>query len=503
MARLILEQYEHFVKSNRALIEEDPIGFIKNESSFKDYVEALSEAIEEPEAFRKVAYRERDVILEAAGDVEGSEGRAWAILYFPILAEVYQTPLISKLLTVFTTSEKRVVIPRKVVFGEIIDLDGTVKSTVELPSSQAVRPDLKTLDVPEGKTNIFTSLSIPSGVKAKINQRYFAITKVKLTDEGNPVTIDTVIRPDFSGNFSGVVTFKASGDSKDVTVYINGNVNFETGDIVVTKTIQTDSSDSITFNSVTVETRINVYGKDLGKVKATLKVKDEIKLQLDEDNSFFVELIDEQIQDFKDIYNLDLLASIIEVVKLQFALNKDADVTSLLKLSEPDMNAYGNTASINFGSLPSYLNPANISDVYSLVVPKILAVANNIEKVAHVTPQFLVASRKMATVLETLQSWVSSQMNTQGEGRIGPVASALQYSRFQVLKSDTVDDDKIYVVYKANVRSAAALIDIVYKPIYVHKSDVDGVAKQYIKTRTAVVVADPRKVGVVTVQNII
>jgi len=83
------------------------------------------------------------------------------------------------------------------------------------------------------------------------------------------------------------------------------------------------------------------------------------------------------------------------------------------------------------------------------------------------------------------------------------VVLAKRFNRSNILDIKLVDDDKIYVVYKANVRSAAALIDIVYKPIYVHKSDVDGVAKQYIKSRTAVVVADPRKVGVVTVQNII
>lgn len=502
---LILEQYESYINENRSLIESDPVGFIKDNTAFSDYITALSEAIEDKdarEAFKAVAYREREVLQEA-GELLTGDGRAWAIMYFPILADVYQTPLISKLLTVFTTSQKRVAIPRKSVIGEIIGLDGSTIQTVELPSSTAVRPNKVTQTISEGKTNLFSLLSITD--KAKINQRYFAITKLTLTDNDgtNTTTIElpVVIRADFSGNFYGEAQFTASGDGKVVNVIVTGNVNFDTGDIVLSKNIITDSADTIEFQNATVECRINIYGADKGKVKIKLNVDDEVKVQLDEDDSFFIELIDEEVQDFKDIYNVDLLASIMEVVKLQFQLNKDADVADLLKLSEPDMASYGNTATIDYSSVPTYLNPANIADVFSLVVPKILAVASSIEKNAHVTPQYLVTDRKTAVTLEALQSFATAQMNTQGQGKVGPSAAALQFTRFTIFKSDSVEEGKIYVVYKANNKAAAALMDIVYKPLYIHKSDVNGIAKQYLKSRTAVEVADARKLGVVTIAN--
>lgn len=498
---LILEQYESFLKENKSLIEENKAEFLKDPVASKDYIQTLAEAIEDQEAksaFLKVAQRELEILSEQ--ELLTEEGQAWAIMYFPILADVYQTPLISKLLTPFVTSQKRVAIPRKVVQGEIIKLDGT-STTVILPSTQAVKPNKVEVTISEGKTNIFSALSISA--KAKINQRYFAITNLNLTDNDgtndNNIDLSVVIKPDFSGNFYGEATFTAAGDGKPVTVIVSGNVNFETGEIVLSKTIVTDSSDTITFNNAKVECRINIIGEDLGKVKVKLNVEDNVKIQLDEDSSFFIELVDEEVQDFKDIYNLDLLASIMEVVKLQFALNKDADVADLLKLSEPEMAGYGNTASIDLSAIPSSINPANIADVYSLIVPKILAVASSIEKNAHVTPQYLVTDRKTAVTLETLQNFASSQMNTVGNGKIGPVASAMQYARFQILKSDAVEPGKIYVVYKANVKSAAAMVDIVYKPLYVHKSDVNGVAKQYLKSRTAVEVVDPRKLGVVTI----
>jgi len=502
---LILEQYDSYVKQNRSLIESDPVGFLKDNTAFKDFITALSEAIEDKdarEAFKTVAYREREVLQES-GDLLTGEGRAWAIMYFPILADVYQTPLISKLLTVFTTSQKRVAIPRKSVVGEVIKIDGTVLDKVELPSSTAVRPNKIVETISEGKTNLFSLLSITD--KAKINQRYFAITKLTLTDnDGSSTTtvnLPVVIRADFSGNFYGEAQFTAAGDGKTVNVIVTGNVNFETGEIVLSKNIITDSSDTIDFQNATVECRINVYGADKGKVKIKLNVEDELKLQLDEDNTFFIELIDEEVQDFKDIYNIDLLASIMEVVKLQFQLNKDADVADLLKLSEPDMAKYGNTATIDYSSIPTYLTPANIADVFSLVVPKILAVASSIEKNAHVTPQYLVTDRKTAITLEALQSFATAQMNTQGQGKLGPAASALQFTKFTIFKSDSVEEGKIYVVYKANNKSAAALVDVVYKPLYIHKSDVNGVTKQYLKSRTAVEVVDPRKLGVVKVVN--
>jgi len=498
---LILEQYEQYVKENREVIESDPVKFIQDPVTFKDYVTSLSEAIEDPsarDAFLKVAERESQIILES-GELLNAEGRAWAIMYFPILAEVYQTALVSKLLTTFTTSQKRVAIPRKVVKGEVIALDGSTTVTVELPSSQAVRPNKITQTITEGKTDLFNVLGITD--KAKINQRYFAITKLTLDDNGNPVELPVVIKPDFSGNFSGEAGFTAAGDSQPVSVYISGNVNFDTGIIILNVTISTTSTDTITFQNATVEARINIYGADKGKVKIKLETQENLNLMIDEDNTFFLELIDEEVQDFQDIYNIDLLNSITEVVKLQFALNKDADVVDLLQLSEPDMNAYGNTASLNYASIPSYLTPANVSDVFSLIVPKILAVTKNIEKVAHVTPQYLVTDRNTAITLETLQNFASTQMNGQGTGKIGPVPSALQFTRFTIYQSDNVTPGKIYVVYKANVKSAAAMVDVVYKPLYVHKSDVNGVAKQYLKSRTAVVVADPRKLGVVTITN--
>jgi len=502
---LILEQYEAFVKENKAILNEKRGDFILDASLSQEYITALAEAIEDKDArnaFLKVAQRELEFLKESRDLLLTEEGQAWAIMYFPILADVYQTPSISNVLTPFTTSQARVAIPRRFAKGEIIGLDGSV-TEVALPSSQAVRPNKRTDTISAGKTNLFSLASITD--KAKINQRYFAITKLTLNDNDgstdHTVEIPVVIKPDFSGNFSGEAKFTSAGDSKDVVVYVSGNVNFNTGDVVLNVSIDTASSDTITFTNATVEYRVNVYGADKGKVRIKLDIDDKNEIYLDEDSTFFIELIDEKVQDFKDIYNVDLLASISEVVKLQFQLNKDADVADSLKLSEPEMSAFGNTASIDFSSIPTSLNPANISDVFSLIVPKILAVAASIEKNAHVTPQYLVTDRNTAIVLETLQQFAATQLNTQTQGKVGPVPSALQYTRFTILKSDSVEANKIYVVYKANVKSAAAMVDLIYKPLYVHKSDVNGVTKQYLKSRTAVEVVDPRKLGVVTITN--
>jgi len=500
--QVILEQYESFVNENKAILEEQKAEALKDLSFRTEYIKALAEAIEDKDArgaFEKVAQREVELLLSESSLLLTEAEQAWALMYFPILADVYQTPTISKLLTVFTTSQARVAIPKKVVKGEIIALDGT-KTEVTLPSTDAVRPGKVVQTISEGKTNLFDAIGL-SGVKAKINQRYFGITKLSLTDNdgsnNHAVNLDVTIRPDFSGNFSGEATFAAKGDGKPVTVFISGSVNFKTGDIILNKSIVTSSKDTITFNNATVECRVNVYGADLGKVKLTLDVENKYELQIDEDNSFFIELVDEQVQDFKDIYNVDILANLLDVVKLQFVLNKDADVADLLRLTEPDM---GGAGTVDFSTLPSNLAPANVSDVYSIVVPKILAVAKAIKRIAHVEPQYIVANGNTAVVLETLQGFATQYANGSAKN-VGPVSQAIQFSKFQIVESNAVDPNKIYLVYKANVKSAAALVDVVYKPLYVHKSDVNGVAKQYLKSRTAVEVVDPRKLGVVTIAN--
>jgi len=508
---LLLEQYEHFVKEHKEHILSNPVSLLENTVLFENYIEALAEAIEDPEArqaFKKVAQREREFLLTEATNLLGTEaGKAWAVMYYPLLADVYATPVISKILTTFTTNNPQVAIPRKIVKGEIIQLDGSTK-TVDLPSTSAVRPSEVVKTVGLGKNNLISLAGIKD-VKATINTRYFAITKITITEKytdstGTTTTrdidIDVIIRPDFSGNINGEYEAKDI-DGKTIKGYISGKVDFKSGDIILSNTFEYDGSSEIEFKSATVKYRVNVYGSDIGRVRVYVDATDEYKIKVDEDNSFLIELVTEEVQDLKDIYNLDILASAMEVVKLQFVLNKDADVSELLQLSEPEMQAHGNVATVDFNALPSAFNPSNLADLYAVIVPRILKVRNAIRKNAHVEPQYLLCSPNTATLIESLQQYgvMANQANNM---KLGPTGSNITFAKFNVVVSETLPDNKIYVVFKAPNKQQAALLDIVYKPLYIEKAVDGGVTKQYLKSRTTVEVVDTKKLGVVELQNV-
>jgi len=506
---LILENYEEFLKENKDVIFSDPVTLFENKVLFESYIKQLAEAIEDEDArkaFIKVAHREREMLLtESSSLLSDNASKAWAIMYYPLLADVYATPVISKILTTFTTNNPQVAIPRKTIKGEIINFDGS-KVVIDLPTSKAVRPNKTEVTISEGKSNIFSLIGL-TDAKATINTRYFAITEVNLkevTSSGteNIITVPVVIRADFTGNIYG--EFEAvDSDGEKYVGAISGKVDFNKGEIILSHTpIKYSGQSQITFENAKVSCRINVYGEDKGTVRVYVDAQDTIKLKIDQDSSFFIELIAEQVQDLKDIYNLDVLSSAMEVVKLQFVLNKDADIAELLKLSEPEMKKHGNYATVDFSKLPNSFNPSSYADLYSVIVPKILKVKNRIRKIAHVEPQYLLCSPDTATLIESLQNY-GLLSNQKGDTlKVGPKGMTIAFTKFDVIVSEAVPNNKIYVVYKAPNKQQAAIIDIVYKPLYIERSNVNGISKTYLKSRTAVEVVDTKKLGCVDLVNI-
>lgn len=221
---------------------------------------------------------------------------------------------------------------------------------------------------------------------------------------------------------------------------------------------------------------------------------------------FEIDLQMETVQDYRDIYNIDLVRSLSMAIKQQMLLNKDQDLSYYLEANEPKMAEWGNSATVdlaNFNVSGGEFTPANVMDVFKGVVPMISTINRNIRKSYRADPQYLVSGLKTASLLESLQDYVT-HFPTASHGEAGFASrSGIDFRKQTVLASSSIPEDTIYVIYKnpSDDLSRSVILDFVYKPLYIIEEVTDSVKKTFVHSRTAIELVRPEAMGVVKVQN--
>ena len=193
---------------------------------------------------------------------------------------------------------------------------------------------------------------------------------------------------------------------------------------------------------------------------------------------FEVELQTETIDDYRDIYNVDLIRTLSLAIKQQILLNKDWDLQYYLGAYESDMIANGASASFDLDTFMSdgvIIQPNNVMDIFKSVIPYINSVSRTVRRNFRADPQYLLCGLKTASMLESLQTFVVN-FPDQRQGEIGYQANSPHYGekgpisfrKQTILASGAVPEGKIYVIYKApsDDLTRATIIDLVYKPLY-------------------------------------
>lgn len=187
-----------------------------------------------------VANRQREMLLTEGANVPGSASAfGWTVLSFPILADIYAEPVISKLCNVYPVSSPVASIPRIKIMAYIKGYDGAV-TQVKMPTAQQqIRPNALTLTVePNTANDIFTLASTavsPATVSAdlyRINRRYTLITKVVTTPTvsgtpGTNIATSVVIKPDNRNQFVG--TFSFLDGTTPVVANLTGHIDYDSG----------------------------------------------------------------------------------------------------------------------------------------------------------------------------------------------------------------------------------------------------------------------------------
>ena len=513
----IFENYELYLKDHRDDIgtASGAIEMLSSDGAFHAYIDALTEGLD---AYTKrsimgIAEREREMLLEESINIGPSAAVVgYAVSYFPILTDIYSDPIISQIATTFPVNKSIITIPRVSIKSTVKNTDGTT-SSYRLPTlTDLVRTTNEDIDFLPNVANYAHALSASSALinpdNTFLNKRYFVVKSINYTSDGTPGTIPVMIRPDSRGQLNYTTEFTEPVSSEKVTVTIIGNVNWDTQSVQYNATFNNPTGTTVqTITSITSNVVFSARTGDIGRVRVELEMEGW-DVNIDVRDSFEIKLDQEVIQDYNDIYQIDMIRTLSMAIKHQMLYNKDYDLAWMLQVHEPQFAAAGSSSTYDLAKYLSSgvgnLTPASIIDVFRGIVPHITNVNRNIRKMFRADPQYLVTGSATASLLESLQAYmVGFQTTRQGEAGFSSQNSAIDFRKQIILASEAVPDNKIYPVYRAPNDDLArtALVDLIYKPLYIIEEIDNSQRRTFVKSRTAIELTNPDAMGVITMEN--
>jgi hypothetical protein len=514
----IFENYELFLKEHRDDLG-TPAGAIEmlsSDGSFRAYIDALTEGLDAQtkRSIFAIAEREREMLLEESINVGPSAAVVgYAVSYFPILTDIYSDPILSQIATTYPVNKPVITIPKVSIQSSVKNSDGTT-STYRLPtSSSLVRTTDEEIDLLPGKVNNVFAMSnggssLVTADTAFLNKRYFVITEIKYTDaDSAPQVIDVMIRPDSRGQINHTVRFVETSNNIELTVI--GNVNWDNGNIQFNTTLTnlTDADPVVSeVDSLTAKVVFSARTGDIGRVRVDLKMSGW-DINIDVRDSFEIKLDQEVIQDYSDIYEIDMIRTLSMAIKNQMLYNKDYDLAYYLGIYEPEYKALGSYSTFdmdNYVASGTHFTPSNVLDVFKGVIPCITTVNRNIRKVFRAEPQFLVAGTHTASLLESLQAFMVGFQDTKnGEAGFSSQNSAIDFRKQRILACDPIPNDRIYAIYRApnDDLTRTAIVDLIYKPLYMIEEIDNSQRRTFVKSRTAIELTAPEAIGCIEMKN--
>jgi hypothetical protein len=518
----IFENYELFIKEHKSDIStpSEAIEMLSSDGAFRSYIDALTEGLNArtKNNIVAIAEREREMLLEESINLGPSSSVVgYAVSYFPILTDIYSDPILAEIVTTFPTNKPILTIPKINVSSKVKNTDGSIVTHSLPSSSQLVRASAETITLTPGTSNSLHSLSAGGLVtidNAFVNKRYFIITNVQVTaSDSSVIDIPIMVRPDSRGQLNYSAEFAdPSGDT--LSANLIGNVNFDSGTVNYSATFSNVTSPTtpipaaVAINSIGADVIFSPRTGDVGRVKVSIQTSGW-DINVDVKDSFEIQLDQEVIQDYTDIYNIDMLRTLSMAIKNQILYNKEADLAYYLRVHEPIFNANGSLSTYDMMAYTAAggagdFTPANVLDIFKGVIPHITSVNRNIRKLFRADPQYLVAGPKTASLLESLQAYmVGFQSYQKGEAGFSSQNSMIDFRKQMILASNMIEDDKIYIVYRApsDDLSRTAIADIIYKPLYVLDEIDQSQRRTYIKSRSALELTAPEAIGAITMTN--
>jgi hypothetical protein len=521
MSDIIFENYYNFVQENESdfTTPQGVVSLLNDKAYFESFVDALTEGLDADavSGIRTVLDRYRvDLLTEAANVPASGFAQGWTVMSFPILVDIYANEIHSKVCTIYPTNAGQISISRLKVKAKITSYDGNTTTEYDMNTMDDVvrAPIVEVNVVPNTKTNLFTAAGV-SIDEFRLNRRYTLVAKAVIVgndgSSDHDITVTFNVRPDNRDQFRVEFEATQADDGTDIGTlkgYIYGNINYQSGEAIYSETLDTSDAASgwtFTFDHTTLNIRFLPYKTMKGRAIVTV-TSENYDYSIDPGEDFVLDLTEEDIQDYKSIFKVDLIQTISDAIKKRILLNTDYDLGYFLQATESQIMALGAKATVNLDTYATANSgnyaPASVLDVLKAVVPRIAYVSSKVKKNFQEEPNVIVTGSQTAALLKSLQDFAIQMKN--GEGNLGFTGSIATFLKMNVVESYYIPTNKIYMIPKpTNGRlNRSVIVNLVYKPIYL-KTEVDnGRTINYVRSRTLLDVLRPDGVGCIELQNL-
>ena len=505
---LILENFNAFITENAELFDEaaTSASVITDEVTYDSYKNKLLEGIEESEAklLNTLFDRQRNTLIqESSSLMNTADAITYAVASFPMLVDIYSDPLLSKIVNVFPHNGPTLTIPRLKWISKVTDHMGKV-TEIEFPTAtKQVRVGHELITF-SSNANAFTELFKDENGNVtrtdfsqfRLNKRNFKVVKVKVNDGVDDFEVDMIAVADARGNF--VAEDLKAGD---IDFKIQGQINFEAGDITWSP-ISLTAGSTLSAVEATAKIRINGVGNGLAVTKGRPK-QNVIDVNCDIEDSFEIENIEEVIQDWKSLYNLDIMSQIKEYVKDQIKLNRDYEIADLLESNIPACKKAGHYREVDFGVIGGTngvdTKPATVQDIFINVVPVIVSLMEQVRKSTRMEMKYMVTGIDVAAILKSLQTFAVKF--DKYEGTTGFSGTTGDMSKLEIITSHAVGNEYAYMVPKSETLSQSCVVEISYKPLYVITETTDSVKRSFIKSRNWIGIVRGEAIATIKFKN--
>lgn len=486
-------------------------------------LEGLTESFDtlECDTLKALLKRQKDVILQESTTVMSSpEAMSFAVASFPMLIDIYAEPMLSKVVTVYPYDKPTLTIPRIKWIAVNVDEYGQTTEYEYPTATKNLRLNLKTVQMNQSD-NVYAGLQrvarltdpeapLLSAGEFRISNRNIRITGMKVTTEdaqGVKTTevVDTFGIIDAKGNFFlddiqvGSRTFRIQG------TFVQSNGRFTWGVTDLTPAaISNQLTDSVTFEELTFQFKL--FGNGINKaVMRTKPLMSTVEVNCDLEESWEISEIEEILQDWKALWNMDILSLLKDHIKDQMKLNKDAEIADLLYGNIPASKKYGMyrefdlTAFMQSNGVGAMTRPTNVMDIFKNIYPIFVDLIDQMRKRVKMEPRYIVCGTKAGSILKSLQQFETSLIGQVGE--IGQVKGAPAINKFEIIVSDAVEEDLIYLVVKNEQYNLSTILEVTYKPLYVIVETTNSKRRTFIKSRGWIGIVRNEGIATIKVKN--
>lgn len=491
-------------------------------TSYKNFENTLLEGILneneilENDAVKALLQRQRQVILEDTTVMASPEAMSFAVASFPMLIDIYAEPMLSKVVTVYPYDKPTLTIPRIKWIAINVNEYGETTEYEYPTATKNLRLNVKTVSLKQND-NVYAALQrvAPAGsplltaAEFRISNRNLRISKIKVSqDDGSgtitPLVLDTFGIIDAKGNFFlddiviGSRTFRVQGQF----VTNSGRFVWSVTDLTPSA-IASTLTDIVTFEEL--EFQFKLFGNGINKaVMRTKPLMSTVEINCDLEESWEISEIEEVLQDWKALWNMDILTLLKDHIKDQMKLNKDAEIADLLYGNIPAAKKYGmyrefDLTAFMAGSIGSTTRPTNVMDIFKNIYPIFIDLIDQMRKRIKMEPKYIVCGTKAGSVLKSLQQFETSLIGQVGE--IGQVKGVPAINKFEIIVSDAVEEDLIYLIVKNEQYNLSTILEVTYKPLYVIIETTNSKRRTFIKSRGWIGIVRNEGIATIKVKN--